>query len=148
MLLSSSCRHVCGPACELCASTVSVLLPTPLSAEEESRKVFMSSAEREHVSLLRRHAHAAGSLAQAVADAASPLAMSQSLQVGRRTAADCWVQCGRSSNPVGLPAMYALAACLGCNPQTKVSSSHSAAADCSAILWRCGGGLALLGGCL
>lgn len=66
--------------CSLCQSCY------PLSlAEEESRKVFMSSAEREHVSLLRRHAHAAGSLAQAVADAASPLAMSQSLQVGRRT---------------------------------------------------------------
>lgn len=54
-----------------------------LPAEEEARKVAMSPAEREQVSLLRRHAHAAGSLAQAVADAASPLAMSQSLQVGR-----------------------------------------------------------------
>ena len=43
----------------------------------------MSLAEREQVSLLRRQAHAAGSLAQAVADAASPLAMSQSLQVRR-----------------------------------------------------------------
>ena len=36
--------------------------------------------EREHVSLLRRHLHAAGSLSQTVADAASPLALSQSLQ--------------------------------------------------------------------
>lgn len=44
--------------------------------------MFLSSAEREEVSLLRRHGHAAGTLAQAVADAASPLAMSQSLQVG------------------------------------------------------------------
>lgn len=37
--------------------------------------------ECEQKSLLRRHLHAAGSLAQAVADAVSPLAMSQSLQV-------------------------------------------------------------------
>lgn len=44
--------------------------------------MFISSAERERVSLLRRHAHAAGSLAQAVADAVSPLALSLSLQVG------------------------------------------------------------------
>ena len=41
----------------------------------------LSGGEREHVALLRRRAHAAGGLAQAVADAASPLAMSKSLQV-------------------------------------------------------------------
>lgn len=52
-----------------------------LPAEEEERKVSLSGAEREHVSLLRRHAAAAAGLAQAAADAASPLAMSQSLQV-------------------------------------------------------------------
>lgn len=43
--------------------------------------MVLAAAEREQVSLLRRHAHAAGGLAQAVADAASPLALSQSLQV-------------------------------------------------------------------
>jgi hypothetical protein len=52
-----------------------------MELDEETRQVFMHNAERERVLLLRRHAHAAGSLAQAVADAASPLAMSQSLQV-------------------------------------------------------------------
>lgn len=43
----------------------------------------MSCAEREHISLLRRHLHAAGGLAQVVADAVSPLAVAQSLQVGK-----------------------------------------------------------------
>lgn len=43
--------------------------------------MVLSAPEREQISLLRRHAHAAGSLAQAVADAASPLALAQSLQV-------------------------------------------------------------------
>lgn len=41
----------------------------------------LSAAEREHMSLLRRHAAAAANLAQATADAASPLAMSRWLQV-------------------------------------------------------------------
>lgn len=41
----------------------------------------LSAAEREHISLQRRHAHAAGGLAQAVADAASPLFAAHSLGV-------------------------------------------------------------------
>lgn len=59
--------------------------------------MVMSPAEREQVSLLRRHAHAAGTLAQAVADAASPLAVSQSLQVG--PAAQATVRCSRGALP-------------------------------------------------
>ena len=51
----------------------------------------MSSFQREHVSLLRRHLHAAATLAQAVADASSPIAMSRSLQVCRlSTRARAW----------------------------------------------------------
>ena len=49
----------------------------------------MSVSEREHVSLLRRHAHAAGSLAQAMADAVSPLALSKSLQVAVQSFGVC-----------------------------------------------------------
>ena len=49
----------------------------------------MSGSEREHVSLLRRHAHAAGSLAQAMADAVSPLALSKSLQVAVQSFGVC-----------------------------------------------------------
>lgn len=41
----------------------------------------LSGYEQEQVSLLRRHIHAAGTLAEAVANAVSPLAMSESLQV-------------------------------------------------------------------
>jgi hypothetical protein len=51
--------------------------------------VPMSGSEREHVSLLRHHAHAAGSLAQAVADAVSPLALSKSLQVAVQSFGVC-----------------------------------------------------------
>ena len=58
-------------------------------AEEEEHKVPMSGSEREHVSLLRRHAHAAGSLAQAVADAISPLALSKPLQVAVQSFGVC-----------------------------------------------------------
>lgn len=66
----------------------SCAMPT-LPAEEEERKVVLTTSEREHIALLRRHAHAAGSLAQAVADAVSPLAMSQSLQARRPAAHRC-----------------------------------------------------------
>lgn len=49
--------------------------------EEQGPLVRLSSYEREQVALLRRHVHAAGTLAEAIANAASPLAMSASLQV-------------------------------------------------------------------
>ncbi|KAL4440079.1 hypothetical protein ABPG75_003080 [Micractinium tetrahymenae] len=60
-----------------------------MEREEEERKVPLSGTEREHVSLLRRHAAAAAGLAQAAADAASPLAMSQSLQVAVQSFGVC-----------------------------------------------------------
>ena len=49
----------------------------------------LSDAEREQVSLLRRHAAAAAGLAQAVADAASPLALSQALPVAVQSFGVC-----------------------------------------------------------
>ena len=56
----------------------------------ETSKVALSFEESERLALLRHHLHAAATVAQAIADASSPLAVASSIQVGGLRGRGVW----------------------------------------------------------